>query len=78
MRVDVREHRGRPLAGARDHARQRVQARAIVARRLQQRRQARLALALDDTIDRAGGVLQDLGGGERGAVSAHDDERVRQ
>ncbi len=74
--VEIVEQRGaRARAGHRHHAGQGREPR--IADRLEHPRRDDLALAAHDAVDRALGVLEELGGDERGAVAAHEHERVR-
>ena len=70
----VEERRARPRPVARHHARQRLEPR--VADRVEHARDDHLALAADDAVDGAPRVLEELGGDERGAVAADEDEAV--
>jgi len=70
--------RRRALAGHRHHTRNRLDTGPILLHRVQKRDDRGLALAFQDTIDRAGGVLQHRVRDERAAVAAHAHEAAWQ
>src|SRR5215467_5804382 len=68
--------RGWSLAVQADDAGDAIDRAAVVRHGLEQLGHRRLALALENAIDRASGVLQELLGGEGRAVATDEDERV--
>jgi hypothetical protein len=68
----LEQGRARARAVAGHHPGQRLELR--IADRLEQQGRDHLALAADDAVDGAVGVVEELGGDERRAVAAHEDE----